>query len=51
MFEEKKVPTKTTSNALHEVYKLFFPINPFFGKTFSETSVPTMVEGEVVGFG
>ena len=48
MFEKKNIPTVTTSDALHGVYKFFFsPKIPFCGKIFFDTSAPTM--GEVGG--
>ena len=41
MFQEKKVPTVTTCNALHGAYN-FFPMNPFLWKNFSDNLVPTV---------
>ena len=46
MFEEKKVPTVTTHNALHKVYNFFISwwIH-FCSEKISDTSAPTMGEG------
>ena len=41
MFQEKKVPTVTTCNALHGAYN-FFPMNPFLWKNFSDNLVPAV---------